>query len=142
MVEGNGAPSLGEVARSQARMEKTLDNLVMSLDHRFETLAKEISVERHNVANLRHKDQLFSDFIEKSQTIAKRVEQIEKDKAAQDRVDALEMEVEALKLKEATEDAAHEAVSEFKKALSGGKWLGALLGVGQLVLIAKALGWP
>lgn len=142
MVESNGnVPTLGEVARSQQRMEKTLDNLVLSLDRRFEVLAKEISVERHNVANLQLKDTLSKEFMDRVTHLFDRVDEIDRVKVAQDRVDQLESEVEELKLEKEREDAAHAAVSEFKKALAGGKWLGALLGFGQLVLIAKALGW-
>ena len=134
---GNSPPTLGEVHRSQQRMERTLESLVQTLDSRFQTLAQEISTERHKLANFMAKDNLTKDFMRRVGITIDKVEQLEKEAAREQDIEEVKARIDAIE----REEIAERAVKDFKKVLTGGKWLGALLGTGQLLLLAKAMGW-
>ena len=154
-------PTLGEVHRSQQRMERTLDGLVQTLDQRFESLAKEISVERHRVSNMLHLEGLTKDFIGKAQENFKRIDSIEKAKVdaatvlqlesklreiEQVKADAalvseLDAKIEALELEKETRLAADKAVHELKASVASGKWFGGIAILLNILVAGKVLGW-
>ena len=159
--DANGMPTLGEVHRSQQRMERTLDGLVQTLDVKFDALAKEISVERHRVSNMIHLEGLTKDFMSKAQEKFKQIDTIEKAKVdaasvlaleaklrevEQVKADAalvaqLDAKVEALEIERETRHAADKAVRELKQTVASGKWFGGVAILLNIAVAAKVLGW-
>lgn len=105
MVEGNGGPTLGELARSQARIEITLARMETQQEERHDVVLKQVSDVRHRVANLEAERTLSKEFFQRVGALFDRVEQLEKHEIAET------------------------AVGEFKKELLSMKWIAGVLSV-------------
>lgn len=108
MVSGNGAPTLGELARSQSRIEAVLARMEIQQEERHDQIVKQVSDVRHRVANLEAERVLSKDFFKRVGSLFDRVEAIEK------------------------KEIADEAVTNFKKYVLGGSFLGVVLVVLQI----------
>ena len=103
MVERSNGPSLGELSRSQARIETVLSRMEQMQEERHEAVLRQVSDVRHRVANLEARESMSKEFFSRVGALF-------------DRVDALEKR-----------EIAEQAVGEFKKYLLGGGFLGLVL---------------
>lgn len=106
-------------------------------EERHEVVLRQVSDVRHRVSNLEARETLSKGFFERVGKMFDRIDALEKTAADRGELGAIEQRLDSIEKEEIKE----QAVKDFKKVISSGKWLGALLGLGQLAILAKAMGW-